>query len=125
VSALAEVAEYVIGGARGLSGLERSEIEERIEALRNTREAEVPKGDKLRAVRPTEGILELDVREAPGGGFRALRVVLALGQEGALRPVDVVRLLLPEDSFRPELATIHRTGLFRRTSGVPTLEPIR
>ena len=147
-SAIAEGAEYIISDVQGLKGLSTEEIEARIDALRRVREAEVPKGGGVKTVRPSEQILELVVVEAgaaagaaAGGAVEAgaaagaaapelrppvLRAVLAIGKEGAMRPVDVVRLLTPEPAAPPELARIHRTALLRRASGGrPGLEPVR
>jgi radical SAM family uncharacterized protein/radical SAM-linked protein len=141
-SAIAEGAEYVISDVQGLEGLSTGEIEARIDALRRVREAEVPKGGGVKTVRPSEQILELVVVEAgaapeavPGTVPEAaaaelrppvLRAVLAIGKEGAMRAVDVVRLLTPEPAAPPELARIHRTVLLRRASGgSPGLEPVR
>jgi radical SAM-linked protein len=124
VSSLADAAEYVIRDVPALSRLALRETEERIRALRDTPAAEVRRGEKLRAVRPSEGILELEIRGAPGAGKPALLAVLAHGREGALRPVDVLRLLFPEDAASAELASIHRTALLHRSPGAPTLEPI-
>jgi len=141
-SAIAEGAEYVISDVQGLEGLSTEEMEARIDALRRVREAEVPKGGGVKTVRPGEQILELVVVEAgaapeavPGTVPEAaaaelrppvLRAVLAIGKEGAMRPVDVVRLLTTERATPPELARIHRTALLRRASGGrPGLEPVR
>ncbi|MBN2566327.1 MAG: TIGR03960 family B12-binding radical SAM protein, partial [Candidatus Eisenbacteria bacterium] len=133
VSALAEAAEYLIGEVPGLAALSPDEIERRILQLRETREAVVPKGSSLKTVRPSDGILELkvvegagapDVAEQTDGASPVLRAVLALGCEGALRPVDVARLISPEDDARPELATFHRTMLLGRRVSGPGLEPI-
>ena len=83
----------------------------------------------MKTVRPFEQILELAVvDEGTGMELRppVLRLMLALGKEGAMRPVDVVGLLSPEGAAPPELARIHRTALLRRsTSGGPGLEPVR
>ncbi len=144
-SAIAEGAEYVISDVRGLEGLSTEEIEARIDALRRLREAEVPKGEGVKTVRPSEQILELVVVAGPAVGATAeavagaapevaaaelrppvLRAVLAIGKEGAMRPIDVVRLLTREPAAPPELARIHRTALLRRASGGrPGLEPVR
>jgi len=145
-SAIAEGAEYVISDVQGLEGLSTEEIEARIDALRRVREAEVPKGGGVKTVRPSEQILELVVVGAgaaseavpgatPGAAPEAgaaelrppvLRAVLAIGKEGAMRAVDVVRLLTPEPVAPPELARIHRTVLLRRASGGRAgLEPVR
>ncbi|MEA3408774.1 MAG: TIGR03936 family radical SAM-associated protein, partial [Candidatus Eisenbacteria bacterium] len=143
-SAIAEGAAYVISDVQGLEGLSTEEIEARIDALRRVREAEVPKGGGVKTVRPSEQILELVVVEtgaaagAVAGAARAaagaapelrppvLRAVLAIGKEGAMRPVDVVRLLTPDGAVRPELARIHRTVLLRQaTGGRAGLEPVR
>jgi len=146
-SAIAEGAEYVMSDVQGLKGLSTEEIEARIDALRRVREAEVPKGGGVKTVRPSEQILELVVVEAgagtpwaapeavPGATLEAaaaelrppaLRAVLAIGKEGAMRPVDVVRLLAPEPAVPPELARIHRTALLCRASGGRAgLEPVR
>ncbi len=132
-SAIAEGSEYIISDVQGLVGLSTKEIEARIEALRRVSEAEVPKGGKVKTVRPTEQILELVVVEAGAGdearsGLKApvLRAVLAFGKEGSMRPVDVVRLLTPEAAAPPQLARIHRTALLRRaTGGGAGLEPVR
>jgi radical SAM-linked protein len=129
-SAVAEAVEYLVSDVQGLDGVSRGDLEARIERLRRQREAEVPKGDGLKTVLPSEQILELAVldeadAEAPGEGH-VLRLVLALGKKGAMRPVDVVRLLAPEAAAPPELARIHRTALLRRPpSGGPGLEPVR
>ena len=132
-SAIAEGAEYVISDVQGLEGLSTEEIEARIDALRRIREAEVPKGGGVKTVWPSAQILELVVVEAgaaseaaPGLRPPVLRAVLAIGKEGAMRPVDVVRLLTAELGAAPELARIHRTALLRRASGGrPGLERVR
>ena len=128
-SAIAEASEYVVSDVQGLDGMSAEEIEARIDALKRTPEAEVPKGGGIKTVRPSEQILELVVVGAEAAsGLRppVLRAVLALGKEGAIRPVDVVRLLTPEGGARPELARIHRTALLRRAGGGrPGLEPVR
>jgi radical SAM family uncharacterized protein/radical SAM-linked protein len=121
-SAVAEAAEYLIGDADWLDELDREELLARMEALRRTEEVEVPKGDGVRAARPRDSILELGVVE---DSPLVLRAVLAVGKKGALRPVDLVRLLDPSRGDRAGLARIHRTGLLRRpASGLPGLEPI-
>jgi hypothetical protein len=128
-SAVAEGAEYLMSDVQGLAGLSTEEIEARIDALRRVRETEVPKGGGVKTVRPYEQILELEVAEegiSPGLRPPVLRVLLALGREGAMRPIDVIRLLSPEGAAPPELARIHRTALLRRSaSGGPGLEPVR
>ncbi|MFH1690493.1 MAG: TIGR03960 family B12-binding radical SAM protein [Candidatus Eisenbacteria bacterium] len=128
-SAVAEGAEYLVSNVPGLDGLSAEGIGSRIDALRRMREAEVPKGGGVKTVRPSEQILELAVVEegiAPELRPPVLRMVLALGKEGAIRPVDVVRLLSPEGAAPPVLARIHRTALLRRTTnGGPGLEPVR
>ena len=137
-SAIAEGAEYVISDVQGLKGLSTEDIEARIDALRRLREAEVPKGGGVKTVWPSAQILELAVVDvgaaAPGAASEAapglrppvLRAVLAIGKDGAMRPVDVVRLLTAELGAAPELARIHRTALLRRASGGrPGLEPVR
>jgi radical SAM-linked protein len=125
-SALAEAAEYVIHDVRGLEGLSSEEVRSRLEGLRRTREAEVPKGDKTKTVTPSEQILELAVLDDAAGGAPALRVVLAVGREGSMRPIDVVRLLTAESPIPSELARIHRTALLRKApGGTAGLEPIR
>jgi radical SAM-linked protein len=131
VSALAEAAEYVIRDVRGLEGLSSEEVASRLDSLRRTPEAEVPKGEKTKTVRPSEQILALDVLDKPSGeaavaGPPALKVVLAVGREGSLRPIDAVRLLTLESPVPPELARIHRTSILRRDpAGGGGLEPVR
>jgi radical SAM-linked protein len=132
-SAIAEGSEYIISDVQGLVGLSTEEIEARIDALRRVSEAEVPKGGKVKTVRPTEQILELVVVEAgtadeARSGLKApvLRAVLAFGKEGSMRPVDVVRLLTPEAAAPPQLARVHRKALLRgATGGGAGLEPVR
>ena len=128
-SAIAEGARYVMSDIQGLAGVPGEEVTSRIEALRRLREAEVPKGSGVKTVRPSEQILELSLVEGEGAsGLRppVLHAVLALGKEGAMRPVDVVRLLTPEATAAPELARVHRTALLRRpTGGGGKLEPVR
>jgi radical SAM-linked protein len=129
-SAIAEGARYVISDIQGLSGVPAEEVRSRIDALRRLREAEVPKGAGVKTVRPSEQILELALVEAQedaegiegeadaqGSPGPVLYAVLALGREGAMRPVDVVRLLTPEATAPPELARVHRTALLRRPAG--------
>ena len=142
VSAMAEGAEYVVSGLRGLSGLSDSEVASRVDELRRTPEANVRKGERVKTIRPQDQILELEVLAGPdaegrggtpgapgpagaGAGDRSLRVVLSLGNEGAMRPVDVVRLLTEGSGEPPELARVHRTALLRRSATTGGLEPIR
>jgi radical SAM-linked protein len=123
-SAIAEGAEYVLSDVRGLAGLLTEEIEARMEALRRIPEAEVLKGAKKKIIRPREQVLELEVVEP--GDAPVLRAVLALGSEGAMRPIDVVRLLTEGSQEPPELARVHRTALLRRSAaGTSGLEPVR
>jgi len=128
-SAIAEAAEYVIRDIQGLLGVSAEETGVRIDALMRLREVEVPKGERMKTLRPSEHILELEV--VKGGaegedGSPMLRTVLSVGKEGALRPVDVIRLLTSEGGVAPELARIHRTALLRsQADGVPGLEPVR
>jgi radical SAM family uncharacterized protein/radical SAM-linked protein len=120
-SAAAETvaAEYVIRDAPGLGGLSGDEIRRRIERLRSTGSAEVPKGDRTRMIRPAEQVLEIElVAAAPP----VVRVVLAVGEGGSMRALDVVRLLSEAESPEPELAWVHRTGLFVRPTGRTGLE---
>ena len=73
-------------------------------------------------------VIEAGAADETRSGLKApvLRAVLAFGKEGAMRPVDVVRLLTPEASAAPQLARIHRTALLRRaTGGGAGLEPVR
>jgi hypothetical protein len=85
------------------------------------RQAEVAKGGTVRVVCPAEQILDIDLVEAVPP---VVRVVLAIGEEGALRPLDVVRLLCSDGEAAPELAWVHRTALFRRPAGRAGLEPL-
>ncbi len=125
VSAQAAAAEYTIGDVPGFADLAAAEIEERIAAVRGLAEASVLRGDREKVIRPSERILEL---EMAGERPPVLRAVLALGEEGALRPVDLVRLLAETGDVPaggPELARVHRTALLRRCAvGRPGLEPI-
>jgi len=146
VSAQAAAAEYVLADIPGFEELAADEIRKRIEEARRTTSARFRRGEKIRDVNPSEEILELGLIE---GGARAVRAVLAVGEKGAMRPVDVVRLLLgdrgeegpglsdapdpgkapgggPASPGAPELAHVHRTALLRRrTLGTPGLEPIQ
>jgi radical SAM-linked protein len=120
-AAEAAAAEYVIHGIPGLVDVPAGEIERRIAEVRGVREASVPRGDRTKEIRPSEQILEMELlEEAPP----AIRVVLAIGEGGSMRPLDVVRLLSPEREAEAALARIHRTGLFRRPTGRTGLESV-
>jgi radical SAM family uncharacterized protein/radical SAM-linked protein len=145
VAAQAAAAEYVVSGVAGLAGLSAEEVGERLEAVRRVPSVEIHRGEKTRVVRPSEHIIELD---PAGDDPTSIRTVLALGEKGSVRPVDLVRLLAPEvgrpgghgESGEPgdvedgqsgpygeeSLARVHRVGLLRRrTTGRPGLEPIQ
>ncbi len=136
VAAQAAAAEYVLKGVAGLAGLSREEIAERLEAVRRVPSVELSGGAKTRVVRPSEHVIELG---PVGDDPSSIRAVLALGEKGSVRPIDLVRLLAPETdaTASPEggesalygeesLARVHRVGLFRRrTVGRPGLEPIQ
>lgn len=109
-SAEACAAEYEIGNLSALDGLTEDELSRREAELRSTERAEIEKGEGTREVRPAVRILSLEILE---GRPVRLRTVLALGQEGSLRPVDLVRLLSRGLDWRPELAQAHRVALYR------------
>ena len=110
VSAEACAAEYEITNLAPLEGLSDEELEQRMREVRALERSQVVRGEKTRVLRPSERILSLG---ASGARPVALRAVLALGAEGSLRPVDLVRLLCGEGDWRPELARAHRLSLYR------------
>jgi radical SAM family uncharacterized protein/radical SAM-linked protein len=118
-AAEAVAAEYVVRGLPGLAGVSDEEADRRVAELRGTEAAIVPKGEGMREVRPSEQIVEIELL---GGDPPAVRVVLRVGGKGAMRPLDVVRLLSRDGAGPPELAWIHRTALFRRPTGRTGLE---
>ena len=108
-AAEAAAAEYVIRDVPGLAGEPAEEVRRRLGELAEVCEASVPRGDRTKVIRPSEQIVEIELLdESPP----AVRVVLAIGEEGAMRPLDVVRLLSSSGEAEPALAWIHRTGLF-------------
>jgi radical SAM family uncharacterized protein/radical SAM-linked protein len=119
-AASACAAEYEIRDLDGLAGLDPEELRRRVSELRSTDRVTVERGDGTKDVFPAERILSLElVGEAPP----VLRTVLAVGEQGVLRPGDVVRLLYGGAEASPELAHIHRLALFGRRSG-GGLEPL-
>jgi len=110
VSAEACAAEYGITNLPPLERLSEEQLEERMREVRALERAEAVRWEKTRVLRPSERILSLG---ASGAGPVALRAVLALGAEGSLRPVDLVRLLCGGADWRPELARVHRLSLYR------------
>jgi radical SAM family uncharacterized protein/radical SAM-linked protein len=112
-AAQAEAAEYVITGFGGPAGPPPDELDARIAHLRSIDEARIPRGESTRTVRPRESILSVSVLAGPPP---VLKVVLALGCQGALRPIDLLRLLWTAGNEPPELARIHRSALLVRTA---------
>jgi radical SAM-linked protein len=125
-AAQACAAEYEIRNLTGLATLEASEVEQRIAALRRRSRAEVVRGESTKEVRPDERVLSLEARFGEGSSLGSLapaqagseepvtlHTVLALGEEGALRPIDLVRLMYGEDGSPAELAVVHRIALYR------------
>ncbi len=108
-SAEACAAEYEMANLAPLDTLSSEELSTRVAAVRRTERVEVPKGEGVKELRPAQRILSLEVT---GEGPVTLRVVLDVGSEGALRPVDLVGLLYGGSGQRPELALVHRTALF-------------
>jgi len=105
----AVAARYVMSDIACLEGLEISEIETRMGALRRVREVEVDRRGKKKVVMPIEQIIELDiVEEEP----LVLGLVLAMGKKGAMRPADILEIL-SEGAENVALARIHRTELLR------------
>lgn len=112
-AAEARAAEYEITNLAGLDGLGREEIERRMSALRAVECVAVERGDASKEVMPAARILSLGlVQETPP----VIRTVLAVGEPGSLRPGDLVRLLYGDVPEAPELAKIHRLGLYGRPS---------
>jgi len=125
-AAQAVASEYLVGNIPGLQGIDEAGLTARMEAVRRLREATVSKGGREKTVKPADQILEFELVELEP---LQLRVVLALNQEGAVRPVDVVRFLLEAGegppTGPPELATVHRRALYKkRMTGRPGLEPM-
>ena len=119
-AAATRAAEYEIRNLEGLAGLDEEELLWRISELRRTERVSVERGEGTKEVLPAERILSLElVTEAPP----VLRTVLAVGESGSLRPVDVVRLLYGQAGAAPELAQVHRLSLYARPSG-GGLEPL-
>jgi radical SAM family uncharacterized protein/radical SAM-linked protein len=118
-AAEAAAAEYAIRDVPGLAEVPPDDLGRLIGELRSIEEATVPKGDRTRVIRPAREIIEVDVLATTPP---AIRVVLAIGDKGSMRPADVVRLLSPQGEAEPALAWIHRTGLFRRPTGRAALE---
>lgn len=117
ITADAVAARYVSGLPSSFAGLPAPEVDERLDALRRVREAEVTRGEKRKRLLPAERILELR-RDGDG-----LAMVLALGEEGALRPLDVFELLTG-DHREALLVGTHRVELLRRRrDGSAGLEP--
>ncbi len=132
----AEASTYVIAMPPSLADLSPEDLDARIEVLRNTREAVVARGEKLRTVRPSEGILELgrveeaeeedaeDAEDAEEKGA-ALVLTLRLGVEGALRPLDVLELLLGDHREAILVPVRHVELLRRRHNAAPGLAPFQ
>jgi len=111
-SAAAEAcaAEYVIDNLGTLEELDEDALAERVSRVRSLDAIDVERGDRVRTLKPAKGVLSAGPE---GGKPLRLRVVLELGREGDLRPVDLVGLLYGEDGGEPKLARVHRTTLFR------------
>ena len=119
-AASARAAEYEIENLTGLTGLDPAELEQRMSEVRGTERAEVRRGDAVKEVLPSARILSLElVKESPP----VLRAVLAVGEQGSLRPIDLVRLMYGDSPEPPELARIHRLKLYGRPSA-GGLEPL-
>jgi len=121
VAAGIAAAEYVVRDAVALEGLAPEDLRARAAEVKATGTATVRRGDALKEVRPAEGILEVEVLEDGGPGMRML---LAVGIQGALRPSDVIELLAGPGARAASLAMVHRTRIYRRPAGRSDLEPV-
>ncbi len=127
ITAEAEAARYTATLPSSFESLTDEETDAKLDAVRRIREVEVKRGDRTKVVRPAEGILELRrvASGAPGDGDgRGLSIVLKLGEQGAMRPLDVLDLLL-DDHREALLVHVHHEELLRRRrDGNAGLEPI-
>ncbi len=116
ITAEAEAARYTATIPTSFGSLTDDEIDAKLDAVRRLREVEVKRGERTKVVLPAEGILELRRVEsgAPGSaGGKGLSIVLKLGEKGAMRPLDVLDLLL-EDHHEALLVHVHHDELLRR-----------
>jgi len=127
ITAEAEAARYITTLPSSFVSMTDEEVDARLEAVRRIREAEVQRGDRTKSIRPAEGILELRRvgNGAPGfEGGKGLAIVLRLGEQGAMRPLDVLDLLL-DDHREAVLVHVHHEELLRRRrDGNAGLEPM-
>jgi radical SAM family uncharacterized protein/radical SAM-linked protein len=121
VAAEAQAADYSVRNAPLLDAMAPDAIREAIERVRRTEEAVVERGSGPKRVRPRDGILELTLAEETPP---VLRMRLAIGQKGALRPSDVLQLIAGAGREAVSLAEIHRSELLRERSVPPGLEPV-
>ncbi|MCD4690507.1 TIGR03936 family radical SAM-associated protein, partial [bacterium] len=121
ISAESRASRYVIAMPRTLAGLADDDFDKRLEAVRRLKEVEVKRGKRAKTVSPAEQILEL---RRTDGDEPGLELVLKLGEEGAMRPLDILELLL-NDRTEALLTHIHHLELLRnRRDGRPGLEPL-
>ncbi len=125
ITAEAEAARYTSTLPSSFGSLTDDEIDARLDAVRRLREVEVKRGTRTKVVLPSEGILELRRVEsgAPGGGGRGLSIILKLGEKGAMRPLDVLDLLLGDHREALLVHVHHEELLRRRRDGNAGLEP--
>lgn len=101
---------YTMSLPRPFASMSDEEIDRRLDALRRVREADVARGDRVKTVQPADNILELCRIE---GEVPGLSLALKLGEQGAMRPLDVLDLLL-SDHREALLVHIHHVELRRR-----------
>jgi len=133
ITAEAEAARYTATLPETFGPLTDDEIDAKLDAVRRLREVEVRRGERTKIVLPAEGILELRrIRSGVSGSGsgpagseagKGLSIVLKLGEKGAMRPLDVLDLLL-DDHEEALLVHVHHEELLRRRrDGNAGLEP--
>jgi len=129
IAAEAIASKYTATLPPSFEQLMNEEIEGRLDEVRRVRDATVTRGDRTKTVRPADGILELALAgdEAGEGGEgasgRHLTMTLKLGVEGAVRPVDLLTLLVGDDREALLVHVHHVELLRRRRDGSAGLEP--